>query len=163
MYPYLSLVERKVAEFYHNIDRTHWLVWVKMTYFHRFFWTIPGVLVPFAWRFSWSEVFSQHLDSLKKNVNVPKAVTYFGLKVQNSHAWIPKHRKAHPAILTPVSVFRICPRYTVFSSIERRFDSSQKEDLPSVKYMNISLSHQQSDAYWTLKKIFLHRKYILKV
>ena len=27
MYPYLSLVERKVAEFYHNIDRRRWLVW----------------------------------------------------------------------------------------------------------------------------------------
>ena len=44
MYPYLSLVERKVAEFYHNIDRRSWLAWVKMTYFHRFFRTIPGVL-----------------------------------------------------------------------------------------------------------------------
>ena len=44
MYPYLSLVERNVAEFYHNIDRRGWLVWVKMTYFHRFFWTIHGVL-----------------------------------------------------------------------------------------------------------------------
>ena len=44
MYPYLSLVERKVAEFYHNIDRRSWLVWVKMTYFHCFFRTIPGVL-----------------------------------------------------------------------------------------------------------------------
>ena len=44
MYPYLSLVERKVAEFYHYVDRKRWLVWVKMTYFHRFFRTIPGVL-----------------------------------------------------------------------------------------------------------------------
>ena len=44
MYLYLSLVERKVAEFYHNIDRRSWLVWVKMTYFHCFFRTIPGVL-----------------------------------------------------------------------------------------------------------------------
>ena len=44
MYPYLSLVERKEAEFYYNIDRRSWLVWVKMTYFHRFFRTIPGVL-----------------------------------------------------------------------------------------------------------------------
>ena len=44
MYPYLSLVERKEAEFYYNIDRRSWLVWVKMTYFHRFFGTIPGVL-----------------------------------------------------------------------------------------------------------------------
>ena len=43
MYPYLSLDERKVAEFYHNIDRRSWLVWVKMTYFHCFFRTIPGV------------------------------------------------------------------------------------------------------------------------
>ena len=44
MYPYLSLVERKVAEFYHNIDKKSGLVWVRMTYFHRFFRTIPGVL-----------------------------------------------------------------------------------------------------------------------
>ena len=29
MYLYLSLVERKVAEFYHNIDRGHHLVWLK--------------------------------------------------------------------------------------------------------------------------------------
>ena len=36
MYLYLSLVERKVAEFYHII--------VKMTYFHRFLQTIDGVL-----------------------------------------------------------------------------------------------------------------------
>ena len=35
MYLYLSLVERKVAEFYHNM--------VKMTYFHRFLQT-NGVL-----------------------------------------------------------------------------------------------------------------------
>ena len=44
MYPYLSLVEGKVAELYHNIDRRSWLVWIKMTYFHGFFRTIPGVL-----------------------------------------------------------------------------------------------------------------------
>ena len=36
MYLYLSLVERKVAEFYHNM--------FKMTYFHRFLQTIEGVL-----------------------------------------------------------------------------------------------------------------------
>ena len=34
----ISLIERKVAEFYHNIDRL-------MTYFHRLFRTIDGVLV----------------------------------------------------------------------------------------------------------------------
>ena len=45
MYPYLSLVKRKVADFYHNIDRRSWLVWVKMSYFHHFFRTIPGVLI----------------------------------------------------------------------------------------------------------------------
>ena len=28
MYPYLSLVERKVAEFYHIIDRRRYLVWL---------------------------------------------------------------------------------------------------------------------------------------
>ena len=52
MYPYLSLVERKVADFYHNIDRRSWLVWVNMTYFHCFFRTIPGVLEKFPnWLF----------------------------------------------------------------------------------------------------------------
>ena len=44
MYPYLSLVERKVAEFYLNIDRMRWLVLVEMTYFYHFFRTIHGVL-----------------------------------------------------------------------------------------------------------------------
>ena len=43
MYPYLSLVKRKVAEFYLNIDRKRWLVLVEMTYFHPFFRTIHGV------------------------------------------------------------------------------------------------------------------------
>ena len=36
MYPYLSLVERKVAEFYHNIDRRRWLVWLKWLIFINF-------------------------------------------------------------------------------------------------------------------------------
>ena len=46
MYPYLSLVQRKVAEFYHNIDRRRCLVWVKMTYFHCFFQTKPDQAFP---------------------------------------------------------------------------------------------------------------------
>ena len=32
----ISLVERKVAEFYHNIDRRHWLVWSKWLIFITF-------------------------------------------------------------------------------------------------------------------------------
>ena len=36
MYPYLSLVERKVAEFYLNIDRRRWLVWLKWLIFITF-------------------------------------------------------------------------------------------------------------------------------
>ena len=36
MYPYLSLVERKVAEFYLNIDRMRWLVWLKWLIFITF-------------------------------------------------------------------------------------------------------------------------------
>ena len=44
IYPYLSLAERKVAEFYLNIDRMRWLVLVEIIYFRHFFWTIPGVL-----------------------------------------------------------------------------------------------------------------------
>ena len=37
MYPYLSLVEREVAEFYLNIDGMRWLHLLEMTYFHHFF------------------------------------------------------------------------------------------------------------------------------
>ena len=48
MYPYLSLVESKAAEFYLNIDRMRWLVLVEMIYFRHFFWTIPGVLASSA-------------------------------------------------------------------------------------------------------------------
>ena len=33
MYSYLSLVERKVAEFYHNIDRRRYLVWLFSSFF----------------------------------------------------------------------------------------------------------------------------------
>ena len=44
MYPYLSLVERKVAEFNHNIDRRLYLVWFSLTYFHNFLERIDGVL-----------------------------------------------------------------------------------------------------------------------
>ena len=36
MYLYLSLVERKVAEFYHNIDRRLYLVWLKWPIFIAF-------------------------------------------------------------------------------------------------------------------------------
>ena len=36
MYPYLSLAERKVAEFYLNIDRMRWLVWLKWLIFINF-------------------------------------------------------------------------------------------------------------------------------
>ena len=36
MYPYLSLVERKVAEFYHNIDRRRYFVWLKWLIFIAF-------------------------------------------------------------------------------------------------------------------------------
>ena len=33
MYLYLSLVERKVAEFYHNRDRRRYLVWLRRLIF----------------------------------------------------------------------------------------------------------------------------------
>ena len=36
MYLYISLVERKVAEFYHNIDRGRYLVWFKLLIFMAF-------------------------------------------------------------------------------------------------------------------------------
>ena len=43
MYPYISLVERKEAEVYHNIDRRrNWFGY--NDFFHRFFQTIDGVL-----------------------------------------------------------------------------------------------------------------------
>ena len=41
MYPYLSLVKRKVAELNHNIDRRRWLVWLK---WHIFI-TVSGQLM----------------------------------------------------------------------------------------------------------------------
>ena len=41
---HFKLHKSRVVEFYHNIDRRRWLVWVEMTYFHRFFRTIHGVL-----------------------------------------------------------------------------------------------------------------------
>ena len=46
MYPYLSLVERKVAEFYHNIDRRRWLVWLKWLIFINFFGQLMVSLPP---------------------------------------------------------------------------------------------------------------------
>ena len=42
MCPYLSLVERKVAEFYHNIDKALFGL-VRLTYFHQIFHRIAGV------------------------------------------------------------------------------------------------------------------------
>ena len=36
MYLYLSLVERKLTEFYHNIDRRRYLVWLKLLIFIAF-------------------------------------------------------------------------------------------------------------------------------
>ena len=36
MYPYLSLVERKVTEFYHDLDRRRYLVWLKLLNFITF-------------------------------------------------------------------------------------------------------------------------------
>ena len=36
MYPYLSLVERRLTEFNLNIDRKHWLVWLKWLIFITF-------------------------------------------------------------------------------------------------------------------------------
>ena len=44
MYLYLSLVEKKVTEFYHYIDRRRYLVWLKWLIFITFFQTIAGVL-----------------------------------------------------------------------------------------------------------------------
>ena len=41
---YLSLVERKVAEFYHNMDRRRYLVWLKNLFSSFFFQAIAGVL-----------------------------------------------------------------------------------------------------------------------
>ena len=56
MYPYLSLVERKEAEFYHNIDRRHCGL-VRMTYFHPFFQISQG-----CQRFETSVFFSEKIN-----------------------------------------------------------------------------------------------------
>ena len=44
MYLYLSLVERKVAEFSHNMDKRHYSVWIKLANFHHYLERIHGVL-----------------------------------------------------------------------------------------------------------------------
>ena len=69
MYLYLSLVERKVAEFYQNM--------VEMTYFHRLFQTIDGVLGKIlfnmvGWGSGWGEV--NVLFSLNHCFLIPKFV-----------------------------------------------------------------------------------------
>ena len=81
MYPYLSLVERKVAEFYLNIDRKRWSVWLKWLIFitfsgqlmvsllvwlekGRFFYNAKFPLLPLEWSIFfllplwWSKFFS---------------------------------------------------------------------------------------------------------
>ena len=81
MYPYLSLVKRKVADFYHNIDRRRWLVWSKWLIFitfsgqlmvsllvwlekGRFFYNAKFPLLPLEWSIFfllplwWSKFFS---------------------------------------------------------------------------------------------------------
>ena len=57
MYPYLSLDERKVAEFYHNIDRRRWLVWLKWLIFINF----SGQLMV---SLTWLCIFTQHPSCL---------------------------------------------------------------------------------------------------
>ena len=71
-----------------------------------------------------SDVFIQHLDTLRFNSSgkVIKCFSYFGLKVQNLHLLSLKQREAHPAMfptLMPFVVYRLCPEYFVFSSIEQ--------------------------------------------
>ena len=48
--------------------------------------------------------------------------SYLGLKVQNLHLLSLKQRSAQPAMfptLMPFVVYRLCPEYFVFSSIEQ--------------------------------------------
>ena len=51
MCPYLSLDERKVAEFYHNIDRRRWLVWLKWLNFTNFSGQLMVSLFLVIWKF----------------------------------------------------------------------------------------------------------------
>ena len=50
MYLYLSLVERKVAEFYHNVDKRRCLVWLK--------WLIAWLSLCFILERSWVALYS---------------------------------------------------------------------------------------------------------
>ena len=51
MYSYLSLVERKVAEFYHDIDRSRYLVWLKWRIFIAFYGQLMDWWCP--WKGMW--------------------------------------------------------------------------------------------------------------
>ena len=57
MYPYLSLVERRVTDFYHNIDRRCWLVWSKWlvfnTFLGQFMVSLKDDTFPFGCLFGW--------------------------------------------------------------------------------------------------------------
>ena len=55
MYLYLSLVKRKVAEFYHNIDRRRYLVWFKWLIFITFSGQLM-VSLEASWTFSVSSI-----------------------------------------------------------------------------------------------------------
>ena len=57
MYPYLSLVERKVAEFYLNIDRMRWLVWLKWLIFITFSGQLMVSLIDLCHKFTYSGTF----------------------------------------------------------------------------------------------------------
>ena len=91
MYPYLSLVERKVAEFYHNINRRHWLVWSKWLIFITFpdnWWCLDV-----DWN-GFTRIFIKELK-LKRKINV---------KWKSPAAWESKRKKMTGFKLLPVDI-----------------------------------------------------------
>ena len=104
MYPYLSLVERNVAEFCHNIDRGSWLVWVKITYFLRFFWIILGVLNTFPVK--WCSFSTKHASASQHLLcKLMACWEYFLLCVQHV-SWYFHHADGKERRLWGISRFK---------------------------------------------------------
>ena len=92
MYPYLSLDERKVAEFYHNIDRRRYFVWLKWLIFITFSGQLMVSLQSFLQSQHWSHKWQTIQSPPKpKNTTIPKEQV-----VVNLFWWL-----AGPLTLTP--------------------------------------------------------------
>ena len=62
-------------------------------------------------------------------------------------------RRQDPHLFDSTVQIQICDN-NLIECMKTETEEAQKEDLPSVTYMNISLSHQQPDAYRTLQNFY---------